>query len=532
VDSAARRLEFRSLSPKLAGALGLLLAAAGAGAPARIDNTFELAFPDGSGQIEWVSASAFRVLRRWGPPEAVGKAVTAKPIAVWAGVSGAAYSFKSRFLTVVVEESGQGVSVRDAEGTLLAEYRLARGMVEQRAARGERYYGLGAAARAGFDLRGGSLETRDAFLLSSAGYGEYYPRPGKYRFDLQDSRSVAQPEERVEFYFYYGPTVKGVFEEHLAIVGPVDAFDAADFRVREPRAAAQAAGSWETLGESVRRLLAEALSAKLIPAFDLTPYERAEAGLAVRAAELSGVMPVLRASGGSSPGLRERLRPYLLSYTKEARDRGVPVLRPLEIDSGDDASALNRAGEFMVGDELLAAPVLGPRDTLAVYLPRGVWTDLRTEETYRGRREISVPAAKGLTLFAKNGSIVPLGAESGDILELHYFPSAGGEFFLFEGPDADVSQFHAAPAGACLRLEIESKAARVYDWVVHHAGASRKVTSGGVEFTSVADAAQLAPGRWHEDRARKLLRIRVRSAAGGDEIVNVTEVTEPDGVSR
>jgi hypothetical protein len=532
VDSAARRLEFRSLSPKLAGALSFLLAAvAGAGAPPRIDNTFELAFPDGSGQIEWVSTSAFRLLRTWGPPETVGKAVTAEPVVVWADASGPAYSFKSRFLTVSVEKNGQGVFVRDAEGATLAEYRLAGGVVEQRTGRGERYYGLGAVAQAGFDLRGGSFETRDAFLLSSAGYGEYYPRPGKYRFDLRDTRSVALPEERVEFYFYYGPTVKGVLEEHQAIVGPVGPFDAAHFRVREPGAAARA-GSWGTLGESVRRMLAEALSAELIPAFDRPPHARAPAAPAARAAELAGVMPVLHASGGSSPGLRERLRPYLLSYTKEARDRGVPVLRPLEIDSGDDPAALNRASEFMVGDELLAAPVLAPRDTLAVYLPRGVWTNLRTEETHRGRREISVPAAPGLTLFAKNGSIVPLAAESGDILELHYFPSAGAEFFLFEGPDADVSQFHAAPAGAYLRLEIESKAARVYDWVVHHAGACRKVVSGGVEFSEAAETAQLAPGRWHEDRARKLLRIRVRSAAGGDEIVNVTEVTEPGGVSR
>jgi hypothetical protein len=58
--------------------------------------------------------------------------------------------------------------------------------------------------------------------------------------------------------------------------------------------------------------------------------------------------------------------------------------------------------------------------------------------------------------------------------------------------------------------------------VIHHAGTCRTVQGGGVEYTPVAEPSQLAPGRWYADSARKLLRIRVRSVAGGDEIVHVT----------
>lgn len=508
-----------------------------AGTPPRVANTFQLAFPDGSGQIEWVSASTFRLQRTWAPLEPTKKPLTSETVVVWADDSGPKYSFKSRYLAVAVEKSGQSVSVRSASGVPVAESRLllrnGRGVVEQRAGRSEHFYGLGAKPAAGFDLRGSLLETRDAFLLSSAGYGEYYPNPGTYQFDLGETRRVVLPGERIEYFCYYGPTPKGILEEHLGVAGPVDRFDSADFRIREPRAAATAAGSWETLGETVWRLLSEGLSARLIPEFDLAPYERADAALAARAAEIASVMPVLRAAEeGSRHGemlrWRERLRPYLLSYTKEARDRGAPVMRPLEIDYGDDPVALNRSGEFMLGDELLVAPVLKPQDTLAVYLPRGIWTDLRSGEVHQGRREISLRAASGgLAVFVKNGSIVPLESETGDILELHYFPKLGAEFFLFEEQGEDISQFHAAPAGAFLRLEIESRVGRVYDWVVHHAAPCRKVSSGGAEFTSVGEPGLLAPGRWYEDPSRKLLRIRVRSTAGGDEIVNVTEVTEP-----
>jgi hypothetical protein len=57
--------------------------------------------------------------------------------------------------------------------------------------------------------------------------------------------------------------------------------------------------------------------------------------------------------------------------------------------------------------------------------------------------------------------------------------------------------------------------------VIHDAGLCRKVDGGGIEYTSVAEPGLLAPGRWYADPSRKLLRIRVHSVAGGDEIVHV-----------
>ncbi len=515
--------------------LWLVSAAIAAAAPPRVVNTFPLVISDGSGQIEWLSPSAFRFLRNWGEPERIKEALAPKLVAVTVDETATAYSFKSRYLTVELEKSGGRIAVKAGSKEVLVDGRVrresGRGVLERRADTSERFYGLGARDAARFDLRGSAVETRDAFLLSSAGFGEYHPGGGAYRFDLASSRPdvvvVTAPEERVEFFLYYGPVPKDIFEEHLAVTGPVERFGAGDFKVREARGR-PAVGSWDTLGASIRTLLHASLSAKLIPEFDLSPYANADAELRASAAELASVMPVLRAPGGGAPFAeslrwRERLAPYLLSYTKEAQDRGVPVLRPLEVDSDEDPAARNRSGEFKVGDELLAAPVLKPGAELTVYLPRGLWTDLASSETYKGRQEIRVRPRPGqIALFAKNGTIVPLRPESGDVLELHYFPDLGAEFFLFEEDDQDISQFHAAPAGDLMRFEIESRANRVYDWVMHDAGPCRKVDGGGVDYTAVSEPRQLAPGRWYADLSKKLLRIRVRSAAGGDEVVHVT----------
>ncbi len=509
----------------------LATAALAAAPPPRVVNTFPLVFEDGRGQIEWVSTSSFRFVRTWEEPEQIKESLTPAPVAVQAGASDTAYSFKTRYLMVEVERSGGRIVVRAGSKEPALDARLRRGVVEQRAAATERFYGLGERAASRFDLRGSRIQTRDAFLLSSAGFGEYFPGRGQYRFNLAssspDTVEVTVPGERIEFFFYYGPTPKEILEEHLAVAGPVDRFGAAGFRVREARGTPQA-GSWDSLAATIRTLLHGSLSAKLIPEFDLTPYAKGDPDLLARAAQVACFMPILRApgSGVEYGGLlrwRSRLEPYLLSYTKEAQDRGAPVLRPLELDSHEDAAARDRAGEFKVGDELLVAPVLDPSGVTTVYLPRGLWTDLGSGQTYQGRREIRLQPARGeIALLARNGSIVPLRAETGDVLEMHYFPDLAAEFFLFEENDPDISQFHAAPAGDVMRLETESRASRVYDWVIHQTGAPRKVESAGVAYTPVAKPSLLAPGRWYADPLRKLLTVRVRSVAGGDEIVNVT----------
>ena len=75
-----------------------------------------------------------------------------------------------------------------------------------------------------------------------------------------------------------------------------------------------------------------------------------------------------------------------------------------------------------------------------------------------------------VSVLARNGSIVPLA--KGDVIELHYFAKLGGEFFIYEPELEEYTQVHAAPATDYWRLEIESKAPRTYEWVVHRAGKS------------------------------------------------------------
>ena len=58
--------------------------------------------------------------------------------------------------------------------------------------------------------------------------------------------------------------------------------------------------------------------------------------------------------------LRERLRPYLHEQLDLAAGDGLPAMRPLFFDFPDDAEAWAVDDQFMLGPDILVAPVMEP----------------------------------------------------------------------------------------------------------------------------------------------------------------------------
>ena len=92
--------------------------------------------------------------------------------------------------------------------------------------------------------------------------------------------------------------------------------------------------------------------------------------------------------------LRERMRPYLMEQMKKAHEKGTPVMRPLFYDYPDDKKAWDIEDEYMLGPDILAAPVTGEGESgREVYLPEGKWICLHTGESLDGGRTVRVDAA-------------------------------------------------------------------------------------------------------------------------------------------
>jgi alpha-glucosidase (family GH31 glycosyl hydrolase) len=241
--------------------------------------------------------------------------------------------------------------------------------------------------------------------------------------------------------------------------------------------------------------------------------------LVQRARQLGSLVDDVSPGPVGLSGFRKQLETFFATYAVETRDKGFPLWHALPFQFPDDPESSLHTDEFMLGDEMLIAPILQPGGKRAVYLPRGVWTNLETNAVLPGRRSIEVETS-ALPVFARNGAIVPLDSPGG--VALHYFPSLAAEFFLLESDPEDWTQVHASPAADIMRLEIEAKKARDYQWVVHHAERPSEVGFEGRKYGVAASVAAMQDRTWFYDEAQKNLHVRVRVSAGEDCIINLS----------
>ncbi|HYO90713.1 MAG TPA: TIM-barrel domain-containing protein, partial [Pyrinomonadaceae bacterium] len=111
--------------------------------------------------------------------------------------------------------------------------------------------------------------------------------------------------------------------------------------------------------------------------------------------------------------LRYRLLPFLYTTLEESHRTGLPVFRPLLLNYQQDYNTLNMDDQFMIGTDLLVAPVLKPDVTSRmVYLPEGVWFDYWTGRKYAGPNMIRMDAPlETVPMFVRGGAIIPMGPE-------------------------------------------------------------------------------------------------------------------------
>ncbi|GAA4583221.1 alpha-xylosidase [Planotetraspora phitsanulokensis] len=112
--------------------------------------------------------------------------------------------------------------------------------------------------------------------------------------------------------------------------------------------------------------------------------------------------------------LRYRLMPYIYSAAVTAAETGAPMMRALCVDYPDDPVAWQADLEYLLGTDLLVAPMISADGTRKVYLPAGVWVDYWTGEAIEGGRHITVsPPLDQIPLFVRHGALIPV-TEPGD----------------------------------------------------------------------------------------------------------------------
>lgn len=108
--------------------------------------------------------------------------------------------------------------------------------------------------------------------------------------------------------------------------------------------------------------------------------------------------------------LKMRLMPYLLASAEEAYTAGTPMMRPMFLEFPQDPGCAALDRQYMLGPDVLVAPVMDGSGTVQFYLPEGTWTHLETGEQLTGPawHTKTFPVLSAAT-YVRPGAVLPLG---------------------------------------------------------------------------------------------------------------------------
>lgn len=89
--------------------------------------------------------------------------------------------------------------------------------------------------------------------------------------------------------------------------------------------------------------------------------------------------------------LRMKLKPTLIALGKEAARTGMPIMRPMILEFPDDPRFVNEDSQYMLGPDLLVAPILEEGVTKRIVkFPKGTWTQLLDQRDFVGPDDTEV----------------------------------------------------------------------------------------------------------------------------------------------
>ncbi len=109
--------------------------------------------------------------------------------------------------------------------------------------------------------------------------------------------------------------------------------------------------------------------------------------------------------------LKLSLMPYLAVAAHEAHTDGVPMMRPMVLEFPDDPTAAHLDRQYLLGPDLLVAPVMSATGEVTFYVPAGTWTHIVTGEQLTGPAWVTQKHDfDSVPVLARPGSVIPFGA--------------------------------------------------------------------------------------------------------------------------
>lgn len=269
------------------------------------------------------------------------------------------------------------------------------------------------------DLRGARVEVAAGsrppsapFHQTSHGYGVLVDGQPSTTYDLAASTPEVlelraevpvEPTVPLAYHLFVGPRHEQILEEHHPFLPMVQSLG--------PAVAPAPTTEAQLRAEMVATQRAAFLGRAYRPPGLLQDEQPADEEVVVRAGQLAAVAPSVGPLPGyvdeRSAALHELLQPYVEELLADAEQTGLTAVRPLAFRYADQEGTGDRWDQWMLGDDLLVAPVWETGDrNRTVWFPPGRWVDLWDRgEVVEGpiQLEVDAPLAQ-MPLFVAEGS--------------------------------------------------------------------------------------------------------------------------------
>ncbi|GII76766.1 alpha-xylosidase [Sphaerisporangium rufum] len=177
--------------------------------------------------------------------------------------------------------------------------------------------------------------------------------------------------------------------------------------------------------------------------------------------------------------LKARLMPYLYGAAVQAAREGMPMMRAMHLAFPADRGCDHLDAQYMLGPDLLVAPVMSAGGEVSYYVPDGEWTRLLDGTTVSGPGwRTETHGFDSLPLLVRPGAVLALGARrdrpdydyaDGVTLRVHALPDGTRRTVAVPGPDGgDAAVFEVSRTGN--RLSARRVAGDAKPWNLELAG--------------------------------------------------------------
>lgn len=137
--------------------------------------------------------------------------------------------------------------------------------------------------------------------------------------------------------------------------------------------------------------------------------------------------------------LKCSIMPYLFKTSYDTHTTGIPVMRAMILENQNDPACRYLDRQYMLGDNILVAPIFNEEGIAEYYLPEGKWTNFITGKTYEGGRYITERHNYlSIPMLVKENSIIPVGANN-NIPNYDYGKEVTLQVFnLLDGKESNV----------------------------------------------------------------------------------------------